>query len=81
MPDTPVQVLICRALENWNVTQAAFGQPMIHSCGTLAALLVAALDQEGWCLSDLSDGSILAYDPSDLWETIEPFLPVHEVDP
>lgn len=66
MPQTLPSQSLYRALHSWNVTQAQFGQPTIPNIGLLAEVLALSLDQEGWNLSDLADGSVLAFAVSDL---------------
>lgn len=60
-PALPVSASLYQALASWNEKQVLSGKPIVDDAPELAVLLETWLTNEGWCLSDLQDGSIRAY--------------------
>jgi len=70
-PALPVSCCLFQALRDWNATRDYQGQPPVENVATLAEILAVSLDQEGWCLSDLSAGHVRAFAFCDFDDLVE----------
>lgn len=73
-PRWPASVYLYQALQHWNRTQEACGQPIIAGPALLAEFLEVTLLQEGWCLSDWHDGHVLVFAASDFEAAVQGFF-------